>query len=401
MDSKNVLDRAGIYVRQPTGYKAFIPATLPPHPPINLDASLTALLSRADRALGRLDGSVSTLPNADLFILMYVRKEAVLSSQIEGTQSSLQDLLAAESSLYDAHRPKDVDEVINYVRALNYGLKRLNDMPISIRLIREIHDQLLQGVRGKNLNPGELRSSQNWIGPAGCTLSTATFIPPPAHDVTRCLGELEVFLHTTDDLPPLVKIALAHVQFETIHPFLDGNGRLGRLLITFLLTESDVLQKPVLYLSHFFKKHRQQYYEHLQRVRDYGEFEAWLDFFLRGVVEVAGEAAVTAQRIQLLREKHRSAIMDTLGRAAGNGLRILEYLFCKPIISVTDIQQLTGTTHAAASTTVQRLVNLGILVEVTGYARNRRFRYDAYVQLFTDGTNMVDEVGLTVSPEES
>jgi Fic family protein len=212
---------------------------------------------------------------------------------------------------------------------------------------------------------------------------------------------LEVFLHTADDLPPLVKIALAHVQFETIHPFLDGNGRLGRLLITFLLTESDVLQKPVLYLSHFFKKHREQYYEHLQRVRDYGEFEAWLDFFLRGVVEVAGEAAVTAQRIQLLREKHRSAIMDTLGRAAGNGLRILEHLFCKPIISVTDIQQLTGTTHAAASTTVQRLVNLGILVEVTGYARNRRFRYDAYVELFTDGTSIVDEVGLTVSPEES
>jgi Fic family protein len=400
MNPINAPERAGVYVRQTTGYKAFIPSPLPPDPPINLDVTLTSLLSRADRALGRLDGSVSTLPNADLFILMYVRKEAVLSSQIEGTQSSLQDLLAAESSLYDEHRPKDVDEVINYVRAMNYGLKRLNDIPVSVRLIREIHGQLLQGVRGKNLKPGELRTSQNWIGPAGCTLTTATFIPPPSHDVTKCLGELELFLHTADDLPPLVKIALAHVQFETIHPFLDGNGRVGRLLITFLLTESDVLQKPVLYLSHFFKKHRQQYYEHLQGVRERGDFEAWLDFFLRGVVEVAGEAADTAQRIQLLREKHRTVITDNLGRAAGNGLRILESLFSKPIISVTDVQQLTGTTHAAASTTVQRLVNLGILVEVTGYARNRRFRYDSYVQLFTDGTNIVDDAEPTASSDE-
>lgn len=376
--------RSGGYVSQPTGYRAFIPAPLPPEPPLALTGELPGLLSAADRALGRLDGSVQTLPNPDLFVFMYVRKEAVFSSQIEGTQSSLQDLLAAEAQLFDQKLPRDVDEVINYVRAMNHGLGRLAELPVSVRLIREIHAELLRGVRGGRLQPGELRTSQNWIGPAGCTLTTATFVPPPQHLVPETLGELEHFLHREDDLPPLVKIALAHVQFETIHPFLDGNGRVGRLLITFLLTERGVLHKPVLYLSHYFKRHRQAYYEHLQGVRDHGAWEDWLTFFLRGVIEVAGEASDTARRILLLREQHRSAITAQLGRAAGNGHKVLESLFDRPIVTVTNVQQMTGTTFAAANNLVSRLVKLGVLNEMTGYARNRRFRYAPYIALFSD-----------------
>ncbi len=376
--------RAGRYITQPSGYRAFIPAPLPPQPAIALTGELPGLLSEADRALGRLDGSVSTLPNPDLFVFMYVRKEAVLSSQIEGTQSSLQDLLAAEAQLFDRNMPRDVDEVINYVRAMNHGLARLPDLPVSVRLIREIHAELMHGVRGGKLQPGDLRTSQNWIGPAGCTLSTATFVPPPHHEVPTVLGDLEKFLHARDALPPLVKIALAHVQFETIHPFLDGNGRVGRLLITFLLTECGVLHKPVLYLSHFFKQHRQQYYEHLQSVRDRGAWETWLAFFLRGVIDVAGEAAETARRILQLRERNRAAITEHLGRAAGNGHKILESLFDRPIVAVGDVQAMTGTTYAAANALVARLENLGVLSELTGHARNRRFRYTPYIALFND-----------------
>jgi Fic family protein len=377
-------NRAGRYVRQLTGYRAFIPEPLPPHPPLDLSGELHRLLSAADRALGRLDGSVLTLPNSDLFVFMYVRKEAVLSSQIEGTQSSLQDLLAAEAQLFDQDLPHDVEEVINYVSAMNHGLERLRELPLSVRLMREIHADLLCGVRGGRLQPGELRTSQNWIGPAGCTLNTATFVPPPPDEVPPALGELEKFLHSEDDLPPLIKIALTHVQFETIHPFLDGNGRIGRLLITFLLTERGILHKPVLYLSHYFKRHRQTYYDHLQAVRDRGAWEEWLAFFLRGVAEVAAEAADTARTIVGLREQHRAAITDHLGRAAGNGHKVLESLFDRPILAVKNVQALTGTTYAAANALVSRLVELRILEEMTGYARNRRFRYAQYIALFTD-----------------
>ena len=315
---------------------------------------------------------------------MYVRKEAVLSSQIEGTQSSLQDLLAAEAQLFDLQLPQDVDEVINYVRAMNHGLMRLPELPVSVRLIREIHAELLRGVRGGRLEPGELRRSQNWIGPAGCTLNTATFVPPPHEVVPEVLSDLERFLHQDDNLPPLIKIALTHVQFETIHPFLDGNGRVGRLLITFLLTERGILHKPVLYLSHYFKQHRQSYYEHLQAVRDRGDWESWLAFFLSGVIAVAAEATETARRILHLREQHRAAITDKLGRAAGNGHKVLEALFDRPIVMVNDVEQLTGTTYAAANNLVSRLVELGVLNEMTGYARNRRFRYGPYIDLFSD-----------------
>ncbi len=376
--------RAGRYIAQPKGYRAFMPAPLPPRPALALGGELQGLLSAADRALGRLDGSVLTLPNPELFVFMFVRKEAVLSCQIKGTQSSLQDLLAVEAQLFGETLPRDVDEVIHYVRAMNHGLARLAELPVSVRLIREIHAELMRGVRGGRLKPGELRTSQNWIGPAGSTLASATFVPPPHHAVPSALGDLEIFLHATDELPPLVKIALAHAQFETIHPFLDGNGRVGRLLITFLLTEREVLGKPVLYLSHYFKQHRQAYYEHLQAVRDQGAWEAWLAFFLRGVIEVAGEAAETARRTLQLREQHRAAIAEQLGHAAGNGHKVLESLFDRPIVSVNDVQKTTGTTYAAANNLVARLVKLGVLVEMTGYARNRRFRYAPYIALFNE-----------------
>lgn len=319
---------------------------------------------------------------------MYVRKEAVLSSQIEGTQSSLQDLLSAEARLLGAaDRPDDVADVVGYVRAMNFGLARLAELPVSVRLIREIHAELLRDARGGRLTPGELRRSQNWIGPHGATISTASFVPPPPDAVPDALGDLERFLHAGTGLPLLVKIGLAHAQFETIHPFLDGNGRVGRLLITFLLVEGEALTKPVLYLSHYFKRYRQEYYDRLQAVRDRGDWEGWLAFFLRGVEEVARESAETARRILLLRESHRSAITEHFGRGAASGHKVLESLYDRPIVSVADVRKLTGTTYAAANILVSRLVALGILREVTGHARNRRFRYDPYVRLFTDDMN--------------
>jgi Fic family protein len=381
-NSSNSEGRAGRYVAQTTGYRVFLPAPLPPNPRVNISGELQRQLSEADRALGRLDGSIHTLPNPDLFVYMYVRKEAVLSSQIEGTQSSLQDLLFAEANATDVAVPRDVDEVVNYVRAMNHGLARLNDLPVSVRLIREIHAELLKGVRGSHLTPGELRRTQNWIGPAGAPLASATFVPPPPEVVPDAMTDLERFLHERDDIPLLIKIGLAHAQFETVHPFLDGNGRVGRLLITFLLCERGALHKPVLYLSHYLRAHRQEYYDRLQAIRDSGAWENWLEFFLRGVTEVSIQAADTARRILALREEHRAAIAEGMGRAAGNGHRILQHLYKHPIVSAKQVQELIGTTFPAANQIVHRLVGLGILREITGQARHRRFRYEPYVRLF-------------------
>ncbi|MGC8855144.1 MAG: Fic family protein [Halothiobacillaceae bacterium] len=381
---ENKQTRAGRYIQQPTGYRAFIPAPLPPDPPVNLGEPLRGLLSQADYALGRLDGAIVTLPNPDLFVFMYVRKEAVLSSQIEGTQSSLQNLLAAEARLHDPDTPADVSEVVNYVKAMNHGLARLAELPVSVRLIREIHAELMRGVRGGKLTPGELCTSQNWIGPAGCTLREATFVPPPPHEVPRALADLERFLHSESQLPVLIQVGLAHAQFETIHPFLDGNGRIGRLLITFLLTQRKRLAKPVLYLSHYFKRHRAEYYDRLQAVRDAGDWEGWLAFFLRGVVEVAAEATETAAAILRMREDYRSRITEKLGRAAGNGHRVMEKLFHQPIVSVATVRKWLDVTPAGANQLVNRLVDAGVLREITGYARNRRFRFDPYLRLFEE-----------------
>ena len=376
--------RAGRYIRQVSGYRAFIPAPLPPDPPVRVEGELQTLLSAADLSVGRLDGSIQTLPNPDLFVSMYVRNEAVLSSRIEGTQSSLQDVLAAEAKVLARGRPQDVNELLNYIDAMHYGLERLPDLPVSVRLIREIHAKLMRQVRGANLTPGELRTSQNWIGAPGSTLREAAFVPPPPHEVPNALGNLETFLHDPGDLPVLIRIGMAHAQFETIHPFLDGNGRVGRLLITFLLCERKVLLKPVLYLSHFFERHRQAYYKHLQAVRDRGAWEEWLAFFLRGVLDVSAQAADTARRILALREKHRVLVTERLGYAAGNGHRVLEHLYKRPVVSVADVRRLIGTTYATANNLVARMTDCGILQEFTGQARNRAFDYRDYIALFHD-----------------
>lgn len=375
--------QTGKYVNQIEGCRAFLPAPLPPDPPINIDEEMQMLLSKADRALGRLDGSVQALPDADLFVFMYVRKEAVLSSQIEGTQASINDLLEVEAKIFNPEGANDVNEVLNYVAALNLGLSQLSELPVSVRLIRNIHRRLMKDVRGEHAQPGEIRSSQNWIGASGCTLDGAIFVPPPPSDLHRLMADLESFLHNDDPMPLLLKIGLAHAQFETLHPFLDGNGRTGRLLITLLLCEREVLIKPVLYLSHFLKRNRQTYYEMLQATRDEGRLEDWLKFFLRGISEVANEATETARMIVSLREDHRARLVETLGRGAGNGLKLLEALYQGPIFSVADVSELLGVTQQAANTLTERFVNLGLATEMTGNRRNRRFRYDPYIDIFS------------------
>lgn len=376
--------RAGRYVVQPTGYRAFVPKALPPDPPIALDDEMLELLSKADRALGRLDGSTEALPNVDLFVMMYVRKEAVLSSQIEGTQASLADLLELEAEVFHPQIPADVSEVVNYVNALNYGIERLDTLPMSLRLMCEIHAKLMEGTRGQERNPGEFRRSQNWIGPQGCTLKTARFVPPAPADMKQALGDWEKFLHDQHRMPLLIKVGLAHAQLETIHPFLDGNGRVGRLLITFLLYERNALRRPLLYLSHYFKQNRLEYYDRLQAVRDKGDWEGWLRFFLKGVATVANEATDVARRIVTLREEQRATIQETFGRTTADGLRLYEQLFERPFLSVHLAQQLTGKGFAAANRLVGQMVHAGILIEVTGRARKRVFLHWRYFRMFDD-----------------
>jgi Fic family protein len=371
--------RAGTYVRQPSGYRAFIPKSLPPDPPLGYDTALMALLSEADQALARLDAATEFLPNPDLFVKMYVRKEAVLSSQIEGTQASLVDVLQHEAG---ARRgPDDVTEVVNYIRAMNHGLKRLATLPLSLRLIREIHAELLRGVRGGEREPGEFRRSQNWIGPPGCTLADATFIPPPPDEAVKALGDLERFLHDRSPMPLLVKTALVHVQFETVHPFLDGNGRVGRLLVTFLLCVNGALRRPTLYLSHYLKARRQEYYDRLQAVRDSGDFEGWVRFFLTGVRDVSREGTDTARQILALRERHRTLITEKL-RNPSVGLTLLERLFEQPVVTVHQAAETINRTYPIANQLVADLERLGLLREITGGSRNRVFEYAPYITIF-------------------
>ncbi|KYF82932.1 cell filamentation protein Fic [Sorangium cellulosum] len=371
--------RAGRFVQQPTGYTAFEPSPLPPEPPVRLDGELLRLLSAADLALGRLDGITSILPNPNLFVAMYVRQEAVLSSQIEGTQASLTDVLQFEAGDREGGKLRDVQEVVNYVGAMNYGLEQTT-LPMSLRLIREIHARLMQGVRGEHLEPGEFRRTQNWIGPAGCTLSTASFVPPPPHLLPQFMGVLESFLYD-ETLPPLIHAGLAHAQFETIHPFLDGNGRVGRLLITFLLCQRGVLSRPLLYISHFLKQNRAEYYDRLQAVRTNGAWEEWLAFFIRGVRDVAAQAHETARKILDLRT-HYQGLLQNEGKAGATLLRALDILFAQPVLTPATIEEKLGVTYVTANNHVARLVELGILQETTGYKRNRRFSFAPYLTLF-------------------
>jgi len=378
-------ERAGRYVRQPSGYRAFIPSPLPPDPPVQFDPLLQTLLSRADQALGRLDGAAQLLPNPDLFVAMYVQWESVLSSQIEGTQSTLEDLLEFQLDPTGAGSSRDVEEVVNHVAAMNYGLQRLRELPLSLRLIREIHRELMRGVRGSERTPGEFRTSQNWIGAAGASLSQATFVPPPPGEMWEAMSNLESFLHADAPLPPLVRCGLAHAQFETIHPFLDGNGRVGRLLITFLLVHEGVLHRPLLYLSHYFKQYRAEYYDRLNAVRD-GDWEDWLRFFLRGVAEVAEQATSTARAIITLREAHRRVIQES-GGLATTGLRLLDVMFEHPIANARLAQEKLGAkSFDTAANALERLVALDLLEETTGGRRNRRYRYGPYLALFAEGS---------------
>lgn len=382
MESDRLISRSGRYVKQPTGYRAFIPAPLPPDPPIAYDAELLGLLSRADQAVGRLDGVTRMLTNPDLFVAMYVRREAVLSSQIEGTQSSLDDVLGFELDPKIASIPQDVEEVVNYVAAMNHGLERIKSFPLSLRLIREIHERLLQGVRGADKQPGEFRTSQNWIGPAGVPLSRATFVPPPPSALMDALGNLEQYLHAEQRYPVLIECGLVHAQFETIHPFLDGNGRVGRLLITTLLCYRGVLERPLLYLSHFLKLHRNEYYDRLSAIRERGDWEGWLRFFLRGVAETAEEAGETGLAVVRMREQHRAVIQNA--HTGTRALDLLDLLFQQPLVNANLVQDRLGVAYNTANRLLGQLEELGIVNEITGEQRNRRYAYSPYIALFDD-----------------
>jgi Fic family protein len=367
--------------------RAFVPLPLPPAPPLELEA-LLPLLDRANQALGRLDGLSTLLPDTKLFLYLYVRKEAVLSSQIEGTQSSLSDLLLFENAGAPGVPMKDVREVSNYVAAMQHGLERLRDgFPLSLRLIREIHGILLRGGRGAGRTPGEFRRSQNWIG--GTRPGNATFVPPPPERLMECLDSLEKFLHDEDQkLPLLVQLGLIHVQFETIHPFLDGNGRLGRLLITLLLCARGALHEPLLYLSLYFKTHRARYYELLQRVRTDGIWEEWLEFFLEGAEATAKQASDTAVELIRLFDGDRKRI-QALGRSSFSALRVHEYMQKKPLINIGVAARALNLSIPTVSAALKRLEELAIAKETTGKERDRIFAYTKYLEIVSAGTGPI------------
>ena len=367
--------------------QAFVPAPLPPRPPIDWTPELRSKFDQAWLSLGRLDSVSTLLPDTSLFLSMYVRKEAVLSSMIEGTQSSLSDLLLFELDQEPGVPLDDVREVSNYVAALDHGLRLLQEgLPLSLRLFREIHGVLLSKGRGSNQAPGEFRRSQNWIG--GTRPGNAAFVPPPAEEVLECMGKLELFLHDQPEpTPVLLKAALAHVQFETIHPFLDGNGRLGRLLITLLLCEHKVLREPMLYLSLYFKTHRQYYYELLSNVRLTGDWEAWLDFFAEAIIVTAGQAVETAQQLLDLSNRDRDKI-NGLGRAAPSTLQIHRALMEHPIATSSSLAEKTGITPATVNKSLGHLEQLGIVRELTARKRNRLFSYANYIEIMSRGTEL-------------
>jgi Fic family protein len=367
--------------------QAFVPAPLPPRPAIEWTPELRSKFDQALLALGRLDSVSTLLPDTSLFLYMYVRKEAVLSSMIEGTQSSLSDLLLFELDQEPGVPLEDVREVSNYVAALDHGLRLLEQgLPLSLRLFREIHGVLLTTGRGSNQTPGEFRRSQNWIG--GTRPGNAAFVPPPAEEVLESMSKLELFLHDQpESIPVLVKAALAHVQFETIHPFLDGNGRLGRLLITLLLCEQKVLREPMLYLSLYFKTHRQYYYELLNSVRLTGDWEAWLDFFAEAVIFTAAQAVETAQQLLDLSNQDRDKISG-IGRAAASTLQVHRALMEHPIATSGSLVEKTGITPATVNKALGHLEQLGIVKELTAQKRNRLFSYSGYIEIMSRGTEL-------------
>jgi len=362
-----------------TGYEAFMPKPLPPDPPLQWDTGLLKLLSDAAAAVGRLDGMAGNLPNPDPFVASYMRREAVLSSQIEGTQSSLDDVLAHEVEARVAGLPADIAETVNYVRAMHLGLSLLDEIPLSSRLIRRMHGELMKGVRGQERSPGEFRTTQNWVGPAGCTLETAAFVPPSPDDLPAALKDFEVFLNDGNE-PSLVLAGLAHAQFETIHPFLDGNGRIGRLLVTLLLVERRVLARPLLYLSRFLKQNRSEYYDRLNAIRTHGDWEGWLRFFLTGVAVTANDAVRVAAELSTLTDSHRQASQH-LGKYAWP---LLDLMAEHPIITIKHASARLGATPSTVGRLLDGLVALGVVDEITGGRRNRVYRYSPFLDVLAD-----------------
>ncbi|HEC13420.1 MAG TPA: Fic family protein [Acidiferrobacteraceae bacterium] len=378
--------RSGVYRKTPTGYTAFFPRTLPPQPPVDLSGGgLQLLLSEADRALGAVNTITSILPNPDLFVGMFIQKEALLSSQIEGTQSSLVDVLGIDE---ETEPTVDVGEVVNYVKAMRYGLDRIqkDDFPMSLRLLREIHAVLMKQVRGGKpaLTPGDFRTGQNWIG--GSNLQTARFIPPPSDVMQEALHEFEKYLHVKDDLPPLVRCALIHYQFETIHPFNDGNGRVGRLLITFYLVWKKILEQPMLYLSAYLKAHQQEYYDRLMQVRNSGNYEAWTRFFLEGIITVSGLVVQTTRRIQSLESTDTERLLKA--GVGHSGLLLMRLLLKQPVLRVKDVEKSVGVSYTKANNIVAIAERLGMLKQISKGRRNRKYAYQAYIDILSEGTEL-------------
>lgn len=386
--------RAGHFTPVSSGegaYSTFSPKPLPPDPPLGIDAEMQRLLDRANRALGRLDGITLLLPDADQFLYSYIRKEAVLSSQIEGTQSSLSDLLLFEHEVAPGVPEEDVRETTNYLAALNLGLRAMEEgLPLSLRLLKQVHGELLRGTRGGETGPGEFRRIQNWLGGPGP--AAARYVPPPPNEVPDAIADLEKFLHGEPIAAPvLIRAALAHAQFETIHPFLDGNGRLGRLLVTLMLCsetadgEARVLSRPLLYLSLHLKSHRDTYYERLQAIRTDGDWESWLRFFLDGVISVADLASETTKRIVELIERDRKRI-SALGRAAGSALLVFDHAVREVVLRIPETAEQLPVSEPTVATAIGQLERIGILRELTGRPRNKIFAYDDYLKILSEGT---------------
>lgn len=377
--------RAGEYVPLREGVETFLPKPLPPDPPVTKTDEYLEALTRAERNLGRLDAIASTLPDVDQFVYMYVRKEAVLSSQIEGTQSTLVDLLEYEAGGEPSTSEKDVSEVVSYVKALNHGLDRIEHVSrLDLTLIQDIHRMLLGGGETGDRTAGNFRNEQVWIGFKGGRIEDADFVPPPPGEVLRLMGDLETFSNSETRIPLLTRAGVAHAQFETIHPFFDGNGRVGRMLITLFLSRERALRRPLLYLSHFFRQRRKEYTSRLQAIRDDGDWEGWLTFFLEGVAQVSLQATDTAERIGRLREANRRELLELMGGRAGRALTLLDHLFAKPIVSVAEVQAVTSSSYPTANSLVDALESLGILREVTGQRHFRRFAYKPYIDVLNE-----------------
>jgi Fic family protein len=372
----------GRVIETATNYWAFIPNPLPPKGLDKFSAELVGILSKADRGIGVLKSLSKLIPNPNLLVAPYVRKEAVQSSRIEGTQASLSDIFYYEAS---KEKPKhaDVLEVLNYVRAMNYGLSRLKELPLSLRLVREIQLKLMEGVRGEKMKPGEFRATQNWIGPPGCSLTDATYVPPPVPEMNESLNQWERFFHSDDAIAPLIKCALMHYQFEAIHPFLDGNGRVGRLLITFYLYEKGYLEYPILYLSDFFERYRNEYYDLLLGVSQGGNWDAWLKYFIRGVAEQSRVAEETGHKILYLQKKYRQHLQEE--SVSTPVFRLLDMLFLNPFVSLPGVSDYLKITWPTAKTSVEHLVKLGILKEVSGRRRSRIYCAEELLNILAEG----------------